>query len=142
MPAILPELLKDHESPTAQHAIQQGRAVAANVAGVLGSGHPRPFAYRSRGAFIDLGKRTAVAEVGRLRVRGRLAWLLARVFHASRMPGLRRKLRLLGDWGLDVFQGRDTSELGQVGHPRTLMGELEEKSSGGSVIARRGGAVG
>ena len=36
------------------------------------------------------------------------------------------------DWGLDVVQGRDTSELGGVGHPRSMMGELEEKSAGGS----------
>jgi NADH dehydrogenase len=128
--------------PTAQHAIQQGRAVAANVAAVLGSGHPKPFAYRSRGAFIDLGKHTAVAEVWRLRVRGRLAWFLARAYHASRMPGLRRKFRLLSDWGLDMFQGRDTSELGALGHPRSLMGELEEKSAGGSVVARHGAGVG
>ena len=128
--------------PTAQHALQQGRAVAANVAAVLGSGHPQPFAYHSRGAFIDLGKHTAVAEVGRLRVRGRLAWFLGRAYHASRMPGMRRKVRLLSDWGLDVLQGRDTSELGGVGHPRSMMGELEEKSAGGSVIARHDLTIG
>lgn len=128
--------------PTAQHAIQQGRAVAENVAAVLGSGHPKPFSYRARGVFIDLGKHIAVAEVLRVRLRGRPAWLLGRSYHASRMPGMRRKVRLLSDWGLDVLQGRDTSELGDVGHPRSMMGELEEKSAGGSVIGRRGASVG
>jgi FHA domain-containing protein len=38
------------------------------------------------------------------------------------------------DWGLDASRGCDTSELGQVGHPRALMGELEEKISGGSMV--------
>jgi NADH dehydrogenase len=85
---------------------------------------------------VTLGKRTAVAEIFRLRLRGRLAWVLARGYHASRLPGPRRKVRLVADWGMDVVQGRDVSELGELGHPRSMLGELEEKSAGGTSVVR------
>ncbi len=109
--------------PTAQHAVRQGRAVARNVAAALGYGRPRPFAYRSRGAFVDLGRHKGVAETFGLRWRGFPAWFMGRTYHALQMPGVRRKARLLVDWASDLFSGRDASELGQLGEPPTLAPE-------------------
>ncbi len=49
------------------------------------------------------------------------------------MPGIKRKYRLLVDWTVDLLFARDTSELGQLGHPPTLDGDrLSEQSSGGT----------
>ncbi len=120
--------------PTAQHAVHQGALAAVNVAAVLESQPPQPFTYTARGVFVNLGRGTGVAEIAGVRVRGPVAWLLGRAFHASRMPGPRRKLRLLAGWGLNVMQGRDASELGNLGHPRTLFGELEGQSAGGTSV--------
>jgi NADH:ubiquinone reductase (H+-translocating) len=36
------------------------------------------------------------------------------------MPGLKRKLRLLIDWNVQLLFGRDASELGGLGHPAPL----------------------
>ena len=36
------------------------------------------------------------------------------------MPGIKRKLRLVIDWTVELLFGRDTSELGQLGHPPLL----------------------
>jgi NADH dehydrogenase len=36
------------------------------------------------------------------------------------MPGLKRQIRLVVDWTVDLAFGRDTSELGQLGHPPEL----------------------
>jgi NADH dehydrogenase len=36
------------------------------------------------------------------------------------MPGTKRKLRLVVDWTVSLLFDRDTSELGQLGHPPTL----------------------
>ena len=48
--------------PTAQHAIRQGRRVARNVAAELGAGgRVKPFAYKTRGVFVDMGRHQAVA---------------------------------------------------------------------------------
>ncbi|MDP9343030.1 MAG: NAD(P)/FAD-dependent oxidoreductase, partial [Actinomycetota bacterium] len=119
--------------PTAQHAVRQGRAVARNVAAALGHGRPRPFAYRSRGVFVDLGRHKGVAETFGLRWRGFPAWFMGRAYHALQMPGLRRKSRLMVDWASDLFSGRDASELSQLGEPPTLAPE-GSSSSGVWVI--------
>ena len=60
------------------------------------------------------------------------AWWLARTYHLAMMPGLRRKLRLLTDWNIGLLFGRDTAELGQLGHPARLGAELEGTSGGGT----------
>ncbi|HEU4979079.1 MAG TPA: NAD(P)/FAD-dependent oxidoreductase [Solirubrobacteraceae bacterium] len=102
--------------PTAQHAIRQGRRVARNVAATIGTGSVRPFRYRTLGVFVDLGQREAVASTLGIRWRGAPAWFLARTYHLAMMPGLKRKLRLLTDWNVQLLFGRDASELGALGH--------------------------
>jgi NADH dehydrogenase len=52
------------------------------------------------------------------------------------MPSLGRKLRLLTDWNVGLLFGRDTAELGQLGHPPGLGDEsLIGTSSGGTPEA-------
>ena len=118
--------------PTAQHALRQGRTVARNVAAALGAGRRRPFRYRTLGVFVDLGRHEAVASTMGLRWRGFPAWFLARTYHMLAMPGGKRRLRLIVDWTVDLLFSRDASELGQLGHPPSLAGELEEQSAGGT----------
>lgn len=109
--------------PTAQHAIRQGRRVARNVAAELGAGGAvKPFAYKTKGVFVDMGRHQAVASTMGIRWRGFPAWFLARTYHLANMPGTKRKLRLVVDWTVSLLFSRDTSELGQLGHPP----ELEE----------------
>jgi NADH dehydrogenase len=112
--------------PTAQHAIRQGRRVARNVAAQLGAGgRVRPFKYRTLGVFVDLGRHQAVASTVGIRWRGFPAWFLARTYHLANMPGYKRKLRLVVDWTVALLFDRDTSELGQLGHPAALEHERE-----------------
>jgi NADH dehydrogenase len=118
--------------PTAQHALRQGRRVARNVAAALGTGRARPFRYRTLGVFVDLGRHQAVASTLGVRWRGFPAWFLARTYHMAAMPGLKRRLRLVVDWTVALLFDRDGSELGQLGHPPALGGELEEQSAGGT----------
>jgi NADH dehydrogenase len=115
--------------PTAQHALRQGRLVARNISATLGShGKVKPFTFKTLGAFVDMGRYEAVAMTMGIRWRGFAAWILARTYHLLLMPGTKRKYRLLVDWNVDLFFDRDTSELGQLGHP----GSLDGQSSGGS----------
>jgi len=106
--------------PTCQHALRQGRTVARNVAAALGAGSPKPFTYKTLGVFVDMGRRKAVAETVGIKWRGFPAWFLARTYHLAMMPGAKRQLRLVVDWTVDLLFGRDTSELGQLGHPPVL----------------------
>lgn len=110
--------------PTAQHAIRQGRTAGRNVAAALGTGTPTTFKYKTRGVVVDMGQRKAVAETMGLRWSGLPAWFIARTYHLALMPGLGRRGRLLADWNVGLFFGRDTAELGQLGKvPRLDQGE-------------------
>jgi NADH dehydrogenase len=111
--------------PTAQHAIRQGRTVGRNVAAAIGSGRRRRFSYRTRGVFVDMGRRKAVAQTMGIKWSGTPAWLLARSYHLAMMPGAGRRARLLVDWNINLLFGRDTAELGQLGHPSGLEAPLE-----------------
>ena len=118
--------------PTAQHAIRQGRRVARNIAAELGAGGTvRPFTYKTKGVFVDMGRNRAVASTMGIRWRGFPAWFLARTYHMANMPGFERKARLLVDWTVSLLFSRDISELGQIGNPP----ELERDVSG--ATARR-----
>src|SRR3954451_7567568 len=114
--------------PTAQHAIRQGRRVAQNVAATLGNGKVRPFTFKTKGVFVDMGQGEAVADTIGIRWRGRPAWVLARTYHLAMMPGAKRKLRLLVDWNVQLMFARALSELGQLGHPA----RLDQPTAGGT----------
>ncbi len=121
--AAVPDPAKKGRSPappTAQHAIRQGKTVARNVAASIGNGRVRPFRYKTKGVFVDMGQRDAVATTLGIRWRGLAAWWLARTYHLAMLPGAKRKLRLLVDWNVQLLFGRDASELGALGHPPPL----------------------
>ncbi|MBA2567265.1 MAG: NAD(P)/FAD-dependent oxidoreductase [Thermoleophilaceae bacterium] len=115
--------------PTAQHAIRQGRLAADNVAAALGGRPPKPFRYKTRGVFVDMGRHKAVAEVGGIRMRGFPAWFAARTYHLMMAPGVARRLRLVADWTVGLLFGRDAAELGQLGHPPSLGGYMDTPGS-------------
>lgn len=106
--------------PTAQHALRQGKRAARNAAAALGTGRVRPFTYKTKGVFVDMGRYQAVASTMGLKWRGVPAWWLARTYHLAAMPGTKRRLRLLLDWNVGLLFGRDTSELGRLGHVQRL----------------------
>jgi NADH:ubiquinone reductase (H+-translocating) len=123
--------------PTCQHALRQGRTVAGNVAAALGAGHPKPFRYKTLGVFVDMGHQKAVAETVGIKWRGFPAWFLARTYHLYMMPGIKRQLRLVVDWTVDLAFGRDTSELGQLGHPPILEAQTAGESAAQDAPAVR-----
>ncbi len=106
--------------PTAQHALRQGSLAADNVAAALGGKKARPFRYKTRGVFVDMGRHKAVVSTPVVRFRGFPAWFAARTYHMLVMPGFVRKLRLVADWTVALFFGRGSAELGQLGHPQAL----------------------
>jgi len=108
------------------------------VAASLGRGTVRPFRYRTLGAFVEMGRGKAVAQTTGIRWRGGLAWWLARSYHLAMMPGLGRKARLLVDWNVGLLFGRDTAELGQLGHPAKLGEEPVAKFSLTLSVKRKG----
>lgn len=127
--------------PTAQHAIRQGKVAAQNAAAAMGTGRETTFRYKTRGVVVDMGQRKAVAETMGIKWRGAPAWFLARTYHLSMMPGLGRRFRLLADWNVGLFFGRDTAELGQLGHaPRLGAGDQPSASVDTATTGKDAGA--
>lgn len=106
--------------PTAQHAIRQGKLLGANIARVTRGRPPKPFTFKTLGAFADLGRHRAVANLMGVRVKGLLAWAICRFYHLAWLPGLDRKSRLIADWSVEILFPRDLAEMGQLGHPPAL----------------------
>jgi NADH dehydrogenase len=79
-------------------AIQMGRHAAASIARDL-RGAPRvPFRYRDRGTLATIGRAAAVAEIGRFRFGGLVAWLLWLLVHLYFLIGFRNRLAVLSQW--------------------------------------------
>jgi NADH dehydrogenase len=93
--------------PTAQHALRQGRQLAANIVAELRGLPPQPFAYKPQGLLAGLGRHAAVAEIYGLKFSGFPAWWLWRTIYLLKLPSLERKVRVALDWTLDLFFPRD-----------------------------------
>jgi NADH dehydrogenase len=123
--------------PTAQHAIRQGKLAGHNVAASIGNGRIKPFTFKTKGVFVDMGQGRAVATTLGIRWRGVPAWWLARSYHLAMLPGTKRKLRLLVDWNIQLLFGRDASELGGLGRAPGLGAD----PTGGGTPAEGNGAT-
>lgn len=92
--------------PSAQLAVQQGEAVAANIHAVLNGRRPQPYMPRATGWLVSVGSRAGVGNLGPLRVWGPFARLLkigSELRYLWRLGGLRLALergpRLLAGYG-------------------------------------------
>jgi NADH dehydrogenase len=80
-------------------AKQQGRYVANVIrARLSGNGAPEPFRYRHLGNLATIGRKSAVADFGFVRLSGRLAWLLWGAVHVFFLMGFRNRIAVLLNW--------------------------------------------
>ena len=79
-------------------AIQQGRAAARNILRAKGDQPPEPFRYFDKGFMATIGKARAVAQLGRLRLSGLLAWVAWVVVHLWYLVGFRNRLTVFLNW--------------------------------------------
>jgi NADH dehydrogenase len=80
-------------------AKQQGRYVAKVLKGRLrGNATPYPFNYRHAGSLATIGKRLAVIDFGRFKLRGALAWWIWGFAHIYFLIGVRNRLSVLLNW--------------------------------------------
>ena len=98
--------------PTAQHAVQEGRHLASNLAAVLEGGQTTLCVARTQGSLAALGCRTGVAKVMGMKISGFWAWWLWRSVYLMKMPGWGRRIRIAMDWTADLLFGKDYVQLG------------------------------
>ncbi|MGH9309994.1 MAG: NAD(P)/FAD-dependent oxidoreductase [Vicinamibacterales bacterium] len=86
----------------AQGGLQMGRYAGETIARELRAGGrpvPRqPFVYHDKGSMAVIGKAKAVAEIGRFKCGGFLAWLLWGGIHIAFLIGFRNRLQVLLAW--------------------------------------------
>lgn len=82
----------------AQVAMQQAATVAHNLSRRLEGRAEQPFSYRNLGAMATIGRKKAVAEIGRFRFGGFPAWLLWLVVHLRSILGVRNKTVVFLNW--------------------------------------------
>lgn len=80
-------------------AKQMGRhAARAILCALAGRADPPPFRYRDYGALATIGRKAAVADVGRFQFSGYFAWLFWLFVHVYFLIGFRNRLVVLMDW--------------------------------------------
>lgn len=87
----------------AQVAIQQGKQLANNILLQLQGKERKKFSYKDKGSLATIGKRKAVADIGKLRFGGYIAWLLWSVVHLLSISGFRNKLLVGLNWAWSYF---------------------------------------
>jgi NADH dehydrogenase len=79
-------------------AKQQGRYVANLIKARLKGRTLPPFRYRHQGSLAQIGKKKAVIDFGRIKLRGTLAWWIWGIAHIYFLIGLRNRLSVALSW--------------------------------------------
>jgi NADH dehydrogenase len=108
-------------------AIQEGRHAAANIVRAVGGLPLLPFRYRDKGTLATIGRAAAVADLGRIRLTGLIAWLAWLVVHIYFLIGFRNRLLVLVQWAWSYA----TSERGA----RLITEPVSDESRGESAVS-------
>ena len=102
---------EDFAPPTAQFAVREAKHLARNVVAALQNRSLKNFHYSSKGSLASLGAGRGVAEVYGIKLTGRLAWLLWRVYYISFLPGMQTRISVLWNWLMDGFSPRSVVQI-------------------------------
>jgi NADH dehydrogenase len=84
-------------------AMQQAAHAAGNILRTT-RGEPRqPFVYRDLGNLATIGRNEAVADFGRVRFTGWIAWVVWLFVHILKLTGFRNRLVVLVQWAFAYF---------------------------------------
>jgi NADH:ubiquinone reductase (H+-translocating) len=103
-------------SPTAQNAIREGRTAAKNIIAAIKerenvkrkrigrrTAKKEKFDYRTKGIMANIGNRNGVAIIFGIKLHGFIAWFLWRTFYLSNLPSVKKKLKVMTDWTMDLI---------------------------------------
>ena len=133
--AAIPDTVKDGTCPpTAQYAMREARHLAKNILAAVKGSPVRPFAYKSRGVFVPLGRFSGAAQIMGVNISGLLAWWLYRTYYLYQLPRLKRKIQVLIDWNLELLFRRDIVHLDITRSQQTSRSHYEP----GQVVFNQG----
>jgi NADH dehydrogenase len=118
-------------------AKQEGQYVGELIARRLrGEAGPPPFRYRDEGALATIGRHSAIADFGRIKLTGWIAWVLWGIVHIFFLIGFRNRMAVFLNWiwawltygrGARLITGEVTTLLSERPHresPQTAAADL------------------
>jgi NADH:quinone reductase (non-electrogenic) len=102
----------------AQVAIQTGRHAAMNIRRALAGQPYLPFVYKDLGNMATIGRASAIADFGWLRLKGWIAWLAWLFVHIMNLIGFRNRLVVLVQWAWAYFSYQRAVRLITTRDPR------------------------
>jgi NADH:ubiquinone reductase (H+-translocating) len=124
--------------PLAQHALREARRLAENLTAVVKGHEPRPFIYHTKGLLAALGHYKGVGRIGKVRIKGFIAWWVWRSYYLFQMPQWERRIRIMLDWTVALFFPADVVQLDLFREQQ----EIRQTAQMKSVSSDRGGGDG
>ena len=111
-------------------ANQEGRHAARNIERLLAGEATTPFRYTNKGNLATIGRHRAIADFGRLRLTGAIAWWFWLFVHILYLVGFRNRLTVLIQWAYAYFTYQRGSRLiTRAEHPATERAEAAAESA-------------
>lgn len=98
-------------------AKQMGRLAALNIKNLLRGKQTRPFRYRDYGQLATIGRNSAVAVIGKLKLSGYLAWLTWLLAHIYFLINFRNRLAVMIDWAWSYWTYQRYARIVLGGNP-------------------------
>lgn len=105
------EAREDFAPPTAQFAVREAHAVAANIHARITRQPVKPFHYVSQGALASLGGRRGVGQIWGINISGFFAWMMWRAYYIAFIPGVMTKVRIALNWIMDDLSPRSVVQV-------------------------------
>jgi len=95
----------------AQTAIQQGKYLGNSILNIIKDKPIKPFNYKDKGSLATVGKRRAVADLGKFKFAGYFAWLLWCIVHLMSISGFRNRFMVGFNWAVSYFTYEKSNRL-------------------------------
>ncbi|MCG2624029.1 FAD-dependent oxidoreductase [Arthrobacter sp. I2-34] len=105
-------------SPNAQNAVRQARLLADNIVAALQQRGPAEYRHTSLGAVASFGVGRGAAVVKGIELKGRLGWIVDRLYHGAALPTMNRKWKVFTSWASGAFAAREVTSVSSIQDPR------------------------
>tara|TARA_R110002096_G_scaffold74853_1_gene177163 strand:+ start:92 stop:1480 length:1389 start_codon:yes stop_codon:yes gene_type:complete len=109
--ALISEETPKGHPQVAQAAIQQGKYLGNSILNIINKKPTQPFEYKDKGSLATVGKRKAVADLGKFKFAGYFAWLLWSIVHLLSISGFRNRLMVGFNWAVSYFTYEKSNRL-------------------------------
>lgn len=79
-------------------AMQQAGLLAKNLLNTQQKKELKPFVYKDKGSMATVGRNLAVAELGKIKMKGFIAWVVWMMVHLMSIIGVKNRLFILINW--------------------------------------------